>query len=119
MIRFDLPGDEALMLKSTAERFVEDHYGLARRAAMVAAPAGERPAHWRLMAELGWLVAPLPERAGGLAMAPVDLLPMLSALGAGLVLEPSARPSCIAPRRWPGFCPRPRPCWRRCLRARG
>lgn len=88
MIRFDLPGDEALMLGATAARFVADCYGLAKRAAMLAEPAEGLPAHWPTMAGLGWLAAPLPEAAGGLAMAPADLLPLIAALGAGLVLEP-------------------------------
>lgn len=88
MIRFDVPDDETRQLAETAQRFVADHYSLAKRAAMVQEPAGERPAHWSLLADLGWLAAPLPERVGGLGMTPAQLVPFLATLGAGLVLEP-------------------------------
>ncbi len=88
MIRFGLPGEEARLLQDTAERFVADRYGLAQRAVMLARPPQEAPAHWREMAALGWLAAPLPRGVGGLGMAPVHLQGLLETLGAGLILEP-------------------------------
>lgn len=88
MIRLDPPDDGATMLKETAARFVTDRYGLARRGEMLGQPVAEIPAHWADMAGLGWLMAPVPEAAGGLGLAPVLVVPLLEALGAGLVLEP-------------------------------
>ena len=38
MIRFDIPDDETLLLRDTAERFVADHYGLAQRNVMLEQP---------------------------------------------------------------------------------
>jgi len=88
MITFDLPTEEALLLRDTAERFVADHYTLPQRAAMVQAAADQTPMHWAAMAELGWLAAPLPEAVGGLGLGPAQAVPLLEVLGAGLVLEP-------------------------------
>ncbi|WP_116134228.1 acyl-CoA dehydrogenase family protein [Tropicimonas sp. IMCC34043] len=87
-IRFEMPSDEALLLKDMAERFVADHYSLAQRSRMLAAPATELPAHWPRMADLGWLGAALPEACGGLGLSPQQVLPLIEVLGAGLVLEP-------------------------------
>jgi alkylation response protein AidB-like acyl-CoA dehydrogenase len=88
MIDFRLPDEETLLLKETAERFVADHYELAQRQKMLAASPSQTPAHWGEMAELGWLAAPVSEDAGGLGLTPKQVVPFLSVLGAGLVLEP-------------------------------
>jgi len=88
MIRFQLPDEETLLLKETAERFVADRYELTRRNAMLAAPAGEVPSLWGEMAELGWLAAPVAEAAGGLGLSAAQVVPFLGVLGGGLVLEP-------------------------------
>ncbi|RKT35159.1 alkylation response protein AidB-like acyl-CoA dehydrogenase [Roseovarius halotolerans] len=88
MIRFDIPDDETLLLRDTAERFVADHYGLAQRNVMLEQPPEQVPPHWGEMAELGWLAAAVPEAAGGLGLSAAQLVPMLEVLGRGLVLEP-------------------------------
>ncbi|TDK50684.1 acyl-CoA dehydrogenase family protein [Antarcticimicrobium luteum] len=88
MIHFDLPSDVALLLRDTAERFVAENYALPQRAEMLAAAPEEAPRLWSAMAELGWLAAPLQEAVGGLGLTPVHIVPLLEALGAGLVLEP-------------------------------
>ncbi|QQM29995.1 acyl-CoA dehydrogenase family protein [Martelella lutilitoris] len=88
MIRFELPTEEALLLKDTAERFVADHYALEQRAKALSAAPGDVPRHWAEMAELGWLVACVPEDAGGLGLTPAQIVPMMEVLGAGLILEP-------------------------------
>lgn len=88
MIRFDLPTDDTLMLRDTAERFVADHYGLAKRAAMLEQPPEQVPSHWAEMAELGWLAAAVPGAVGGLGLSAGQLVPMFEVLGRGLVLEP-------------------------------
>ncbi|MAM09427.1 MAG: hypothetical protein CML23_02975 [Rhizobiaceae bacterium] len=88
MIRFELPTEEALLLKDTAERFVADNYALKQRAKALSAAPGDVPRHWAEMAELGWLAACVPEEAGGLGLTPAQIVPMMEVLGAGLVLEP-------------------------------
>ncbi|MBN9671712.1 acyl-CoA dehydrogenase family protein [Roseibium aggregatum] len=88
MIDFKPADEETLLLKETAERFVADHYELALRNVMLTASAGRRPARWAEMADLGWLAAPVGEDAGGLGLTPKQVVPFLSVLGAGLVLEP-------------------------------
>lgn len=87
-VSFADPSDESLMLAQSAARFITEHYSLSQRAGILTQSAGELSGHWHTMAQLGWLAAPLPERAGGLGLAVRDLLPFLRQLGAGLVLEP-------------------------------
>ncbi|WP_180901652.1 acyl-CoA dehydrogenase family protein [Martelella soudanensis] len=88
MIRFEPPSGEALLLRDTAERFVADNYALEQRAAALSDAPDQLPRHFAEMAELGWLAAPVPEDAGGLGLSPVQIVPLMEALGAGLVLEP-------------------------------
>lgn len=96
MIRFDIPSEEATLLRETAERFVADRYRLVQRAEMLADETLSQK-NWLDMAELGWLAAPLPEALGGLGLQPVQITGLFEALGAGLVLEPvSAVMQCAA-----------------------
>lgn len=88
MICFDLPTEEAQLLKDTAERFVADHYALEKRGKALLAAPDDVPRHWAEMAELGWLAACVPEAAGGLGLTPVQIVPLMEMLGAGLILEP-------------------------------
>lgn len=98
MIDFKLPDEETLLLKETAERFIEDRYELTQRNEMLSAPVEQTPAHWAEMAELGWLAAPAPEGAGGLGLSAKQVAPFLGVLGAGLVLEPVGPVAmCCAP----------------------
>ena len=77
MIRFELPTEEALLLKDTAERFVADNYALEQRAKALSTAPGDVPRHWAEMAELGWLAACVPEEAGGLGLTPAQIVPMM------------------------------------------
>ena len=88
MFDFKRPDTETLLLQETAERFIADHYEPALRQEKLTAPAGQTPAHWGEMAELGWLAACVSEEVGGLGLTPKQLVPLLRVLGAGLVLEP-------------------------------
>lgn len=87
-IQFSPMGVEALLLKDTAERFIADTYNLPQRFKMLTQPADTCPQHWQVMADLGWLAAPLREDVGGLGVPASQLVPMLGVLGAGLILEP-------------------------------
>ncbi|MEO9779264.1 MAG: acyl-CoA dehydrogenase family protein [Sedimentitalea sp.] len=88
MIQFELPDEEALLLKETAERFVTEKYTLPQREKILEGPIDAKPACWAEMAELGWLAAPLPENVGGLGLKVGQITPFLGKLGAGMILEP-------------------------------
>jgi alkylation response protein AidB-like acyl-CoA dehydrogenase len=77
-----------------ADRFCADNYGHAQRMAMLADDPAGLPRHWRAFGELGWLAAPVPEKAGGLGSSAADLSPLLQTLGAALALEPYATAIC-------------------------
>jgi alkylation response protein AidB-like acyl-CoA dehydrogenase len=87
MIRFDIPSEEARLLRETAERFIVDRYTLEQRGKILV-DQSLMAKNWLAMAELGWLAAPLPESLGGLGIQPMQITGLLEVLGAGLVLEP-------------------------------
>lgn len=87
MIGFDIPSEEARLLRETAERFMADRYTLKQRGKILADQTLVAK-NWLAMAELGWLAAPLPESLGGLGLQPIQITGLLEVLGAGLVLEP-------------------------------
>lgn len=72
---------EQEMLRDGARRFVADHLNLETR-------AGDRPSHWAGMAELGWLMLPVPQDCDGLGGGIDDILILAEEMGRGLALEP-------------------------------
>ena len=80
--------DEQQLLKDSVDRFVRENYALADRRKAVAAEDGFSRAHWRTMAELGWLGAALPEEYGGIGGGPVETMVIMEGFGRGLVVEP-------------------------------
>lgn len=76
-IRF-LPTEEQVMFRDSARRWVEQEH-----------EAGQPPlGHWAQFAELGWLMAALPEDAGGLGGDAYDAAIFAEELGRGLVRAP-------------------------------
>jgi alkylation response protein AidB-like acyl-CoA dehydrogenase len=80
--------EEQQLLKDSVDRFVRENYDLADRRKLVASETGFSPAHWRTMAELGWLGAALPEEYGGIGGGPVETMVIMEGFGRGLVVEP-------------------------------
>ena len=80
--------DEQEMLREVARRFVREEYDFARRRAVVESALGHNPELWARFAEMGWLALPFAEDDGGLGGGPVELLLLMEAFGAGLVVEP-------------------------------
>ncbi len=80
--------EEQQLLKDSVDRFVRENYELADRRKLVASETGFSPAHWRTMAELGWLGAALPEEYGGIGGGPVETMVIMEGFGRGLVVEP-------------------------------
>lgn len=72
---------EQEMLRDGARRFVADHLHREAR-------TGDRASHWAGMAELGWLMLPVPQDCDGLGGGIDDILILAEEMGRGLALEP-------------------------------
>lgn len=79
--------DEQAMFRDSVRRWV-DGYGFEERQAIARSEEGFSRAKWSEMAELGWLMAALPESAGGLGFGAIETAVIAEELGRALVLEP-------------------------------
>jgi alkylation response protein AidB-like acyl-CoA dehydrogenase len=86
-MNFELTQEQQL-LADTVKRVIEKDYAFEARKQIVASAQGHSPAVWSTFAELGLLGLPLSEAAGGFGGGAVDMVAVMEALGAGLVLEP-------------------------------
>ena len=80
--------EEQIMLRDSAERFVEARSGADNLRKMRASDEGFSRDNWKQMAELGWLALPFTEDQGGLDGTAVDTNVLMEAFGKGLLLEP-------------------------------
>ena len=80
--------EEQRLLKDSAERFVRENCSLDQRRALVESEPGYSERSWRQMAELGWLGVGVPEAFGGTGGGPVEMMVLMDAFGAGLLVEP-------------------------------
>ena len=85
-MNFSLTEEQQLLADSLA-RFVERDYTFEQRKAVLHG-AGTSPEAWATLAELGVLALPLPADHGGFGGGAADLMPVMNALGRGLVVEP-------------------------------
>ena len=76
-----LTEDQELLAKTAAD-WVREHSPIARVRQLrdAADPVGWSRAHWKQMAELGWVGVPFPEEHGGAGMGFAELAVVLEAL---------------------------------------
>ena len=86
-MNFDLSEDDAALQDSVA-RWVQQRYPFDARRKLAAQAPGFSRAHWREMAQLGWLAVPFDEALGGLDGGALGTMLLMEQLGKGLVLEP-------------------------------
>ncbi|HPU53509.1 MAG TPA: acyl-CoA dehydrogenase [Burkholderiaceae bacterium] len=86
-MNFEL-NQEQQQLADSVRRMIEKDYDFETRKKIVASPEGHSPTAWATFAELGLLGLPLSEDSGGFGGGAVDLISVMEAIGAGLVLEP-------------------------------
>ena len=86
-MNFDLSEDDNA-LQDSVSRWVQQRYPFDARRKLSASDAGWSAAHWREMAQLGWLALPFAEAHGGLGGGPLSVALLMEELGKGLVLEP-------------------------------
>jgi len=80
--------EEQAALRDEALKWARGAYDDARRRAAQASPGGHDPEAWRELAELGWLGLTVPEAQGGAGGGLGELMPVMEAVGAGLLAEP-------------------------------
>lgn len=80
--------DEQQQLRDSIAKFVAAQYDFDKRKAVIASADGWKRETWATFAELGLLMAPIPEEYGGLGGSAVDVLVVMEEFGKGLVVEP-------------------------------
>ena len=86
-MNFDLSEDDTA-LQDSVSRWVQQRYPFDARRKLAASDTGWSAAHWREMAQMGWLALPFAEAQGGLGGGPLSIALLMEELGKGLVLEP-------------------------------
>lgn len=86
-MNFELSQEQQLLADSV-RRVIEKDYAFEARKRIVASAEGHSPAVWSTFAELGLLGLPLSEAVGGYGGGAADMVAVMEAIGAGLVLEP-------------------------------
>jgi len=86
-MNFDLSEDDTA-LQDSVSRWVQQRYPFDARRKLASSDTGWSAAHWREMAQMGWLALPFAEAQGGLGGGPLSIALMMEELGKGLVLEP-------------------------------
>ncbi|MGD9946483.1 MAG: acyl-CoA dehydrogenase family protein [Burkholderiaceae bacterium] len=84
---FEHTEEQRIMLDGL-RRLIERDYEFTRRTAIAGSEAGHAPATWLAFAEMGVLALPYDEADGGFESGALGLMPVMQALGEGLVLEP-------------------------------
>lgn len=85
-MNFDLT-EEQQALRDSVRRYIEKSYTLETRR-QVAGTGGFRRETWAAFAEMGWLMASIPEGYSGLGFTAVETALIAEQMGRGLVLEP-------------------------------
>ncbi|NWG52830.1 MAG: acyl-CoA dehydrogenase family protein [Hydrogenophilaceae bacterium] len=86
--------DEQNMLRDSIAKFVAADYDFDKRREMLkSADAWKK--NWATFAEMGLLMAPIPEAHGGLGGGPIDVLVVMEEFGKGLVVEPYLQTAVI------------------------
>ncbi|MDR2188147.1 MAG: acyl-CoA dehydrogenase [Azonexus sp.] len=86
-MNFDLT-EEQRMLQDSVRRYVNKSYSFESRTQLVKVGGGFSRETWSVFAEMGWLMAPIPESCGGLGFNAIETALIAEELGRGLVLEP-------------------------------
>ncbi len=87
---------EQQMLQDSISKFVQKDYDFDSRMALVKSKLGYSKDHWKLFAELGWLMVPFSESDGGLGGSAADLMVVMEELGKGIVIEPFLATTVLA-----------------------
>jgi alkylation response protein AidB-like acyl-CoA dehydrogenase len=87
--------EEHALLRAEARRWLDERFPIARVRSLADSAAGEDPADWKELAELGWLGLVIPEKHGGAGLGATHLAVLMEETGRRLVPSPLL-PSTLA-----------------------
>lgn len=79
---------EQQLLVNSLRQFLNKEYTFEARSAIIASETGYSDAVWARLAEMGLLGLPFPSKLGGFGGSAVDVMPVMEAIGEGLLVEP-------------------------------
>jgi len=80
--------EEQQALADSLAKVIEREYDFEARKGIIASKEGHSPAVWEAMAEMGIILLPMSEAAGGFEMGSLALFPVMEQVGKGLLVEP-------------------------------
>jgi alkylation response protein AidB-like acyl-CoA dehydrogenase len=80
--------DEQQQLADSLRKYLAQNYGFEQRKAILQSAGGSSAQAWAAFAEMGLTAIALPEADGGFGGGAVELMPVMEACGAALVVEP-------------------------------
>lgn len=86
-MNFDYSEDQQLLANSV-QQFISKNYTFEARKGIIESPSGYSENVWAAFAEMGLLGLPFASEYGGFGGTAVDLMPVMEAIGEGLVVEP-------------------------------
>jgi len=86
-VNFDYSEDQQLLANSV-QQFISKNYTFEARKGIIESPSGYSEQVWAAFAEMGLLGLPFAGEYGGFGGNAVDLMPVMEAIGEGLVVEP-------------------------------
>lgn len=86
-MNFDYSEDQQLLANSV-QQFISKNYTFETRKGIIESPSGYSENVWAAFAEMGLLGLPFASEYGGFGGTAVDLMPVMEAIGEGLVVEP-------------------------------
>jgi alkylation response protein AidB-like acyl-CoA dehydrogenase len=86
-VNFDY-SEEQQLLANSVQQFISKNYTFEARKGIIESPSGYSEQVWTTFAEMGLLGLPFASEHGGFGGNAVDLMPVMEAIGEGLVVEP-------------------------------
>lgn len=80
--------EEEQQLADSLSKAIERDYEFEARKKIIASSTGHSEPMWKAMAEMGIVLLPMSERAGGFGMGCLALFPIMEQVGRGLLVEP-------------------------------
>ncbi len=80
--------EEQQLLANSVQQFIAREYTFEARRAIVESEPGYSEQVWSSLADMGLLGLPFSSQAGGFGGGAVDLMPVMAAIGEGLLVEP-------------------------------
>lgn len=90
--------EEQQLLQDSLSRFIDKDYGFEQHRRLAGDGGGFHESHWTLFADMGWLMAGLPEEHGGIGGGIAENVIIAEQFGKGLVLEPFNAIAVLAAR---------------------